>query len=84
MQLSKVDFDRYDELLLALTQALEEIDNGLLEPSEVYRVCIATKLPLAGGTMTGAIAMGTNKITGAGEPTAAQDVATTFVTVVAQ
>ena len=37
---------------------------------------IATKLPLAGGTMTGAIAMSTNKITGAGDPTAAQDVAT--------
>ena len=37
---------------------------------------IAAKLPLAGGTMTGAIAMGTNKITGAGDPTAAQDVAT--------
>ncbi len=36
----------------------------------------ATKLPLAGGTLTGAIAMGTNKITGAGDPTAAQDVAT--------
>lgn len=37
---------------------------------------IATKLPLAGGTMTGAIAMGTNKITGAGDPTAAQDLTT--------
>jgi hypothetical protein len=37
---------------------------------------IATKLPLAGGTMSGAIAMGTNKITGAGDPTSAQDVAT--------
>jgi hypothetical protein len=37
---------------------------------------IATKLPLAGGTMTGAIAMGTNKITGLGDPTAAQDAAT--------
>ena len=35
---------------------------------------IATKLPLAGGTMTGAIAMSTNKITGVGDPTAAQDV----------
>lgn len=33
-------------------------------------------LPKAGGTMTGAIAMGTSKITGAGDPTAAQDVAT--------
>ena len=37
---------------------------------------IATKLPLAGGTMTGAIAMGTSKITGLGDPTAAQDAAT--------
>lgn len=37
---------------------------------------IATKLPLAGGTMSGAIAMGTNKITGLGDPTAAQDAAT--------
>ena len=37
---------------------------------------LATKLNLTGGTMSGAIAMGTNKITGAGDPTAAQDVAT--------
>ena len=37
---------------------------------------IATKLPLAGGTMTGAIAMGTSKITGLGDPTADQDAAT--------
>ena len=37
---------------------------------------LATKLPLAGGTMTGAIAMGTSKITGLGDPTAAQDAAT--------
>jgi hypothetical protein len=37
---------------------------------------IATKLPLAGGTMSGAIAMGTNKITGLGNPTANQDAAT--------
>jgi hypothetical protein len=37
---------------------------------------LATKLPLAGGTMSGAIAMGTNKITGVGDPTAAQDVVT--------
>ena len=34
------------------------------------------KLALAGGTMSGAIAMGTNKITGMGDPTAAQDAAT--------
>jgi hypothetical protein len=37
---------------------------------------IATKLPLAGGTMSGAIAMGTNKITGVGDPTNPQDVST--------
>ena len=37
---------------------------------------IATKLPLAGGTMTGAIAMGTAKITGLGDPTANQDAVT--------
>lgn len=33
-------------------------------------------LALAGGTMSGAIAMGTNKITGMGDPTAAQEAAT--------
>jgi DNA-binding beta-propeller fold protein YncE len=37
---------------------------------------LATKLPLAGGTMSGAIAMGTAKITGLGDPTSAQDAAT--------
>lgn len=37
---------------------------------------LATKLPLAGGTMSGAIAMGTSKITGLGDPTALQDAAT--------
>lgn len=39
---------------------------------------LATKLPLAGGTMSGAIAMGTNKITGMGNPTLAQDAATKY------
>ena len=33
-------------------------------------------LPKAGGSMTGAIEMGTNKITGLGDPTAAQDAVT--------
>ena len=37
---------------------------------------IAEKLPLAGGTMAGAIAMGTAKITGLGTPTAGTDAAT--------
>jgi hypothetical protein len=37
---------------------------------------IAAKLPLAGGTMSGAIAMGTNKITGLGTPTTSTDAST--------
>jgi hypothetical protein len=37
---------------------------------------IATKLPLAGGTMSGPIAMGTSKITGLGTPTAGTDAST--------
>ncbi len=37
---------------------------------------LAAKLSTAGGTMSGAIAMGTNKITGLGDPTLAQDAAT--------
>lgn len=37
---------------------------------------LGTKLSLTGGTMSGAIAMGTSKITGLGNPTANQDAAT--------
>ena len=37
---------------------------------------LAAKLSLTGGTMSGAIAMGTSKITGLGDPTANQDAAT--------
>ena len=37
---------------------------------------VATKLPKSGGSMSGAIAMGTNKITGLGTPTAGTDAAT--------
>lgn len=37
---------------------------------------VASKLPLAGGTMTGDIAMSSNKVTGLADPTAAQDGAT--------
>ena len=44
--------------------------------STTLTTSIATKLALAGGTMSGAIAMGTNKITGLGNPTANQDAAT--------
>jgi hypothetical protein len=37
---------------------------------------IAAKLPLAGGTMSGNIAMGTNKVTGLGTPSSSTDAAT--------
>jgi hypothetical protein len=39
---------------------------------------LALKLNLTGGTMSGPIAMGTNKITGLGNPSANQDAATKF------
>ena len=44
--------------------------------STTITTALAGKLPLAGGTMTGAIAMGTNKITGMGTPTVSTDAAT--------
>ena len=44
--------------------------------STTITTALATKLPLAGGTMTGAIAMGTNKVTGLGTPTTSTDAAT--------
>ena len=43
---------------------------------ETHASSDSTKLPLAGGTMSGAIALGTNKLTGVGDPTGAQDAAT--------
>jgi hypothetical protein len=44
--------------------------------SSTVTTALGTKLPLAGGTMTGAIAMGSNKITGLGTPTTTGDAAT--------
>jgi hypothetical protein len=44
--------------------------------STTVTTALGTKLPLAGGTMSGEIAMGTNKITGLGTPSASTDAAT--------
>ena len=44
--------------------------------STTITTALATKLPLAGGTMTGAIEMSTNKITGLGTPTVSTDAVT--------
>ena len=58
---------------------LNELAAALADDDDAFNTLntsIATKLPKAGGTMTGAIAMSTNKITGAGDPTSAQDLST--------
>jgi hypothetical protein len=55
-----------------LAAALNDDDDAF----NTLNTAIGTKLPKAGGTMTGAIAMGTNVITGLGDPSAAQDAAT--------
>ena len=52
------------------TNATDAANKGYVDTAD------ALKLNLAGGTMSGAIAMGTAKITGLGDPTAAQDAAT--------
>jgi hypothetical protein len=68
--------------LLTPTDSVLSVDGltGAVDLSSTYATVAnaANKLPLAGGTMSGAIAMGTNKITGAGNPTANQDVATKY------
>jgi hypothetical protein len=58
---------------------LNELAAALADDDDAFNTlntAIGTKLPKAGGTMTGSIAMSTNKITGAGDPTAAQDLST--------
>ena len=52
------------------TNATDAANKGYVDTAD------ALKLNLTGGTMSGAIAMGTNKITGLGDPTSAQDAAT--------
>jgi hypothetical protein len=58
---------------------LDELANALGDDASFATTVtnsLAAKLPLAGGTMSGAIAMGTNKITGLGTPTTNTDAAT--------
>jgi hypothetical protein len=66
--------------LLTPTDSVLSVDGltGAVSLSSTYATVAnaANKLPLAGGTMSGNIAMGTNKITGLGDPTSAQDAAT--------
>ena len=66
--------------LLTPTDSVLSVDGltGAVSLSSTYATVAnaANKLPLAGGTMSGAIAMGTNKITGLGTPTTTTDAAT--------
>jgi hypothetical protein len=66
--------------LLTPTDSVISVDGqtGAVNLSSTYATVAnaANKLPLAGGTMSGAIAMGSNKITGLGTPTATGDAAT--------
>jgi hypothetical protein len=58
---------------------LGEISDALNDDANIaatLTTAIAGKLALAGGTMSGAIAMGTSKITGLGTPTAGTDATT--------
>ena len=66
--------------LLTPTDSVLSVDGqtGAVNLSSTYDAygAAASKLPLAGGTMSGPIAMGTNKITGLGDPTNLQDAVT--------
>ena len=66
--------------LLTPTDSVISVDGqtGAVNLSSTYATIAnaANKLPLAGGTMSGAIAMGSNKITGLGTPTSTGDAAT--------
>ena len=74
-----------DVVMSASSTELNILDGATLSTTELNYVDGVTsaiqtqldaKLALAGGTMTGAIAMGTNKITGLGTPTDGTDAAT--------
>jgi hypothetical protein len=66
--------------LLTPTDSVISVDGqtGAVNLSTTYATVAnaANKLPLAGGTMSGAIAMGANKITGLADPTNLQDAVT--------
>ena len=63
----------------AALDTLNELASAMADDASFHTTVtnsIATKLPLAGGVLSGNLAMGTNKITGLADPTSAQDAAT--------
>ena len=67
--------DRTDAGIAQSTAAINTA-NAASTTATTAAASIGGKLDKTGGTMTGVIAMSTNKITGMGDPTAAQDAAT--------
>ena len=62
---------------VTLVGAASTADVDIIFPATAGTVAlVASSLQLSGGTMSGAIAMGTSKITGMGDPTSNQDAAT--------
>ena len=79
----KVDVDTAVSDLVASSPAaldtLNELASAINDDanfSSTITNSIATKLPKSGGTMSGAINMGSQKVTNAGDPTNAQDLST--------
>ena len=54
-QLQKLNFDRYDELQQALSQCPSEEADNLIDPSDVYKVCVGVGLPLNNDLLTALI-----------------------------
>jgi len=76
-----VEFGSLSDGTITITDFVDEDDMTSDSATKVptqqsVKAYADTMLPLAGGTMTGAIAMGSSKITGLGTPTADADAAT--------
>ena len=75
LQANAIVYGSLNDGTTTLTATVAEL-NYVDGVTSAIQTQLDAKLALAGGTMTGAIAMGTAKITGMGDPTANQDAAT--------
>lgn len=67
---------RLARLTVGRAEAVNALFDGVSSGFATVDTQITGKLDKAGGTMTGPIAMGGNKVTGAGDPTSPQDLVT--------